>query len=282
MPQTVPHEVGTSNRVFYCKEEFFMEKENYALGESADEYNIHNSSIGGGGGGDVVVIGPQNSVIGGNGNVITSTDNSYTYNGGDKIINDYSEGKVIDLSTEYRGYKVDGANFLINSGDGALTIENARDKYVSYSYNKQNVAYSYVASGSGEINGRSHDNSLYGVMIGAENKDNQIYAGDGGSQLWGGQGGNDVLCGGAGVDEITYDKGSDNDVVNNVDDNDVVNLGAYTLSDITAASVTDDAVYAEFNDGSSLRVNSSSKVGFRIENATYYVADRASKQWAAK
>ena len=275
-----------------------MEKEKHALGESADEYNLNGSNINGGGEGNIIVIGPNNSIEGGkhndnsDSNVDNSVDNSiitynnttntYTYSGGNKVINDYSEGKIIDLSTDYRGYKVDGANFLINSGDGALTIENARDKYVDYSYNNQNVAYSYVASNGGEINGRDKNNSLYGVMIGAENKDNQIYAGDGGSQLWGGVGGNDVLCGGAGTDEIIFDKGAGNDVVNNVDDNDVVNLGAYTLSDITAASVTEDAVYAEFNDGSSLRVNSSSKVGFRIENATYYVADRASKQWAAK
>lgn len=47
------------------------------------------------------------------------------------------------------------------------------------------VAYAYMASGSGEINGSGL--SPLEVIIGGNNLANQIIAGSGGSSLWGAQ-----------------------------------------------------------------------------------------------
>ena len=50
------------------------------------------------------------------------------------------------------------------------------------------MAHSYVASSEGVVDGS--DKAEYQVMVDAENSDNQLIAGAGGSSLWGGFGGN--------------------------------------------------------------------------------------------
>ena len=161
-----------------------------------------------------------------------------------------------------------------------MEIQESRDKFVSYGYgNSDVVATSFMASGGGEINGR--DKAGLEVMIGGDNSDNQVIAGDGGSSMWGGIGGNDTLNGGAGYDEFFYVQGSGNDVVQGAGDNDVVNLLGVNLSQIVDAAVDESGVEATFRDGGKLRVEGNSNVGFKLEGTTF-VANRSDGSWSTK
>jgi len=205
---------------------------------------------------------------------------TYVYNGGNKVINNYNEGELINLG-DFAGINLDANNFYVMSSSGSLEIQNVRGKFVDYSYlDKTPIAYSYLGNGGGVIDGRSKNGQL-GIMVGADNSDNQIYAGNSGSSMWGGMGGNDILTGGNGYDEIFYTAGSGSDIVQNVGDNDVVNLLGVSLSQITYASITDSGIIAGFADGGQLNVKSSAAVGFKLEGVTY-VANRADKTWHVK
>ena len=119
------------------------------------------------------------------------------------------------------------------------------------------------------------------MMIGAENSDNQIYAGDGGSSVWGGMGGNDQLVGGAGYDEFFYAMGGGSDVIQNAGDNDVVNLLGVSLSQITYAEVYQSEISIGFNDGGNLKLQGQAATGFMLEGVTY-TADRSTGGWRMK
>ncbi|MBQ7198400.1 MAG: hypothetical protein IJS29_03960 [Selenomonadaceae bacterium] len=230
----------------------------------------------------------QSSVEGGVTNN-TSVDNSttiirygniYTYNGGNKTINDYVEGQVVELKSDYQGIDVNGNNFLVKSSSGAVKIQNSRDKFIGYSANNNNVvAYSYLASGGGQIDGRGKNQAE--IMIGGDNANNQIFAGSGGSSLWGGNGGTDTMTGGDGYDEFFFAMGSGNDLVKNAGDNDVINLLGVSLSQISSFSYDSSSVDLNFNNGEHLKVESTSSVGYRVENQTFYF-NRSTNQWANK
>ena len=205
---------------------------------------------------------------------------TYVYNGGNRVINNYSEGELINLG-DFAGINLDANNFYVMSRSGALEVQNVRGKFVDYSYLSDNpIAYSYIGNGGGVIDGRVKGGRL-GIMIGGNYSDNQIYAGSGGSSLWGGMGGNDTMTGGAGYDEFFYSPGSGSDVVQNVSDNDVINLLGVSLSQITYASIEESQISADFADGGHLNIKSSAAVGFKVEGVTY-VANRADKTWQVK
>ena len=205
---------------------------------------------------------------------------TYVYNGGNRVINNYSEGELINLG-DFAGINLDANNFYVMSSSGALEVQNVRGKFVDYSYlGETPIAYSYLGKEGGVIDGRSKGGRL-GVMIGANNADNQIYAGNSGSSLWGGFGGNDIMTGGAGYDEFFYSPGSGNDIIENADSNDIVNLLGVSLSQITYASVTDSEISAAFADGGHLNIKSSAAVGFKLEGVTY-VANRSNGTWSTK
>ena len=209
--------------------------------------------------------------------VINKTDNHYTYNGGNNVINSYVEGEVVQLNGEYRGIDLQGNSFIVKLSGGDLEIQNSRDKFIGYSAgNSDVVAYSYVASGGGNIDGRGKNQAE--IMIGGDNANNQIYAGSGGSSLWGGNGGNDTLSGGEGYDEFFFAMGSGNDVVQNAGNNDVVNLLGVSLSQISGYSYDNSSVTLNFNDGGSLRVEGNTGIGYRLGNQTY-VCNQATGEW---
>ena len=206
--------------------------------------------------------------------------NNFTYNGGNKVINNYKEGDVIQLTSDYQGIDLQGNSFFVKSSSGQLEIQDSRDKFIGYSGGDDNVvAYSYVASGDGQVDGRGKNQAE--IMIGGDNANNQMYAGSGGSSLWGGNGGNDTLTGGNGYDEFFYAIGSGADVIQNAGDNDVVNLLGVSLSQITYAEVNYSSVNIGFVDGGSLSMQSSSATGFRVEGVTY-AADRSTGSWYTK
>ena len=221
----------------------------------------------------------------------TNIDNStsYTYSGGydtigygsnSSVSSNYNSYEQVNLSTEVQGFAIKDNNFYVTSKTGALRIQDARGKNISYGDSNGNkIANSYLASGGGTIDKSS--SSQIEVLVGANNVSNQIYAGSGGSTLWGGAGGADTLTGGAGFDEFIYTTGSGSDVIRNAGDNDVVNLAGVSLSQIVTANVGYNEISATFQDGGSLNVKGNSKVGIKLSGYTF-AANRSTGQWYTK
>ena len=206
--------------------------------------------------------------------------NIYTYSGGNEVISNYLQGTQINLATDYQGIGLEGNSFFIKSSSGQLEIQNARDKVISYGDAAGNlVAYSYIASGGGVIDGRNI--SQFEIIIGGDNSDNQIYAGSGGSYLWGGMGGNDTLTGGDGYDEFFYAIGSGDDIITNANRNDIINLLGVSISQITDADISLSEINLSFADGGHLKLESYAPTGFKVEGVTY-AADRINGTWYTK
>ena len=219
-------------------------------------------------------------------------NNTYTYKGGDRTINNYNYGAVVKLLSDYQGIGLNGYSFYVNSSSGQLEIQDSRDKLIGYSGDDGKiVAYSYVASTGGIIDGRKKSASDISpnavkvdaaeILIGADNADNQIYAGNAGSSLWGGNGGSDVLTGGDGYDEFFYAIGSGNDVVKNAGSDDIVNLLEVSLEQISGVDVQANEVTLNFTDGGSLKVEGNSGTGYKLGDAVYTV-DQNTGQWSQK
>ena len=99
--------------------------------------------------------------------------------------------------------------------------------------------------------------------------------------MWGGNGGTDTMTGGDGYDEFFFAMGSGNDLVQNAGDNDVVNLLGVSLSQISSFSYDSSSVDLNFNNGEHLKVESTSSVGYRVENQTFFF-NRATNEWTTK
>ena len=227
------------------------------------------------GGGDTIINNNYNYY--GDVYIINITGNVYIYNGGNKVINNYQQGEVVQLDSDYQGIDLKDNSFFVNSSSGQLEIQNSRDKFISYGAGNSNVvAYSYVASGGGEVNGR--DKGAAEIMIGGDNANNQIYAGSGGSSMWGGNGGADSMQGGEGYDEFFFAMGSGNDVVQNASENDMINLLGMTLDQISSAQVTEQGVDLSFTDGGNLKVEGNTNVGYKLGNEVY-ACNQTTGEW---
>ena len=160
------------------------------------------------------------------------SDNVYTYTGGDRKIENYSDYEKVKLSSDFAGIGIEGNNFLIKSSTGALTLENVRDKIIDVSLGDGNTAaYAYMASWSGDIPGNLLEN-VYEVIVGSEGGQNNIIAGNAGSSLISG-GGNNTLTSGAGSDFMKGGSGQEsfiytggNDVINNYESGEILNFSA--------------------------------------------------------
>ena len=211
---------------------------------------------------------------------IVISGNTWTYSGGNKYIDNYKQGEVVRLDSDYQGFDLKGSSFLVNSSSGQLEIQNSRDKFIGYSAgNSEVVAYSYVSSKAGNVDGRGKNQAE--IMIGGDNANNQIFAGSGGSSMWGGNGGTDTLTGGEGYDEFFYAVGSGNDVIKSAGDNDVVNLLGVSLSQITYAEANYHGINIGFTDGGHLQLQGQSATGFKLEGVTY-TANRSTGEWTTK
>ena len=211
---------------------------------------------------------------------VTKSANVYTWNGGSGLIDNYTMGEQINLAGDFTGIGTDENNFYVNSSAGTLTIQNARNKIISYGDAAGNLlAYSYMAEFGGDLDGSSF--AQYEVIIGANNSSNKIIAGSGGSSLWGGSGGNDTLIGGAGYDEFCYSLGSGSDVIQNAASNDIVNLSGLSLENIINLDVNESAVSASFSDGGNLRIEGNTGVGYKLGGAVYTV-NQTTKEWFVK
>ena len=212
--------------------------------------------------------------------IINITGNVYIYNGGNKVINNYQQGEVVQLDSDYQGIDLQGNSFFVKSSSGQVEIQNSRDKFISYGAgNSEVVAYSYVASGGGEVNGR--DKGAAEIMIGGDYSNNQIFAGDNGSSLWGGNGGADSMHGGDGYDEFFFAMGSGDDTIGGAGENDMVNLLGVTLEQISAAQVTEQGVDLSFIDGGKLKVEGNTNVGYKLGNEVY-ACNQTTGEWYTK
>ena len=267
--------------------------------QSSISGGIGNTSISGGVGNtyvdNSVTTYTDNSINNIDNHVTTITDNSVTdnsinvisqgsafvYSGGDKVIDNYKAGDKIKLTADYQGIDLEGDSFFVKSSTGQLEIQNSRDKFVEYTAEDEGepIAYTYVASGSGDIDGRGKSQAE--IMIGGDNADNQMYAGEGASSLWGGNGGNDVMIGGEGYTEFVYAIGSGNDVVQNSVESDMINLLGVSLEQITNVDVNIGEVNINFVDGGSLKVEGNTGVGYKLGDVVYTV-NQSTGEWSTK
>ncbi len=218
-------------------------------------------------------------------NIITYTminnTKTYIYNEGNKVINNYTPGEIVRLDiTDYQGFTFNDQSFFINSGSGQLEIQDSRDKFIGYSDSNNNIiAYSYMASGGGDVDGRGKNQAE--ILIGADNQNNQIFAGNGGSSLWGGNGGADTLTGGDGYDEFFFAIGSGGDVIQNASSNDLINLLGVRSDQISEVFVSTEQVHINFTSGEFLQVKGNNGIGYRLENQTY-VCNQSTCEWSTK
>ena len=114
------------------------------------------------------------------------------------------------------------------------------------------------------------------VLIEGNALENIITASDYNASLWGGEGSeNDTLIGGNGTDQFFYVKTNGNDVIENAGDNDVINLLGIDLTDISSVDVNTASISIGFNDGGSIKVNSSADFTFRL------IKDQIDQKWHA-
>lgn len=118
------------------------------------------------------------------------------------------------------------------------------------------------------------------LVIGANNEDNTIFAGDGVSTLWGGAGrnSNDILIGGDGTDMFVYNYGNGNDEIF-ADEEDIVNFGNVNLGQIRGVNMKDNRTLFVFDDLGSLNVFGRADT-FILDGQTYN-ADYDNKQFKA-
>ena len=221
----------------------------------------------------------------------TTPIEQYSYSGGNATISakgtssvtsSYGDYEQVNFKTEFAGFDLDDSNLYIKSSSGTLTIQNVRGAIMTYGDANGNIiARSFVANDSGDVN-RQLINDTYEVIIGANNRNNRIYAGNSGSSLWGGVGGADTLTGGAGVDTFVYTFDSGNDVLTNVGVEDIINLTSVSMSQIVSANVESSRIYATFTNGGSLEIRSSASIACKVGEDTTYVSNPSDGTWRVK
>ena len=130
--------------------------------------------------------------------------------------------------------------------------------------------------------------SYYGnaIIVGELNEGTAIYGGHGVNSLWGGGSGNDTLYGGEGPNEYYYLSNGGNDVIENAKDDEIVNLLGIQLDNFDIQSLVDgigeDSTEIKFNDGGSIKVNSSANVQFKILDKYRWQLNSTRDQWEYK
>ena len=203
----------------------------------------------------------------------SEVENKFIVDSGNVTISNYQSWEQIQVNGTYQDSTTDGNDFIVNTAEGSIRVLDARGKMVEIVDSDGDIiTHAHMQVTGAEFNGQGTDFTVYDsetgefetynygryyepvVVVGANNGNNTIIAGDGFSNyLWGGNGGNDVLIGGDGVDHFIYNYGDGNDVVM-ADEEDIVNLGSVTFEDIKGISFEDYAVRFIFNDYGSLGV----------------------------
>ena len=208
----------------------------------------------------------------------SSGSDSYTYSGGNMIIPSYA-GEKINFSTTLTGIDFNDTDFILKSSTGNLTIQNARDKIIDVATGGNTIAYMHMSSGAGKFDGSTF--SVLELLVGANNAENELIAGSGGSLMWGGVGGNDTLVGGYGLDNYFFGNYDGGDVINNSYQNDTIFLYDVNLSDIAAVSYGTNQVNLNFSSGGNLQVNSIDNYSptFQLANGSKVKCDTHTQAW---
>lgn len=182
------------------------------------------------------------------------TGGNYNYSGGNRVISNYNSSQTIELNeVAVTGVSVSADNFIVNSENGALTLENVRNEVISFTDANGNiVAYAYMANEGGTVDGRGL--SVFEVIVGANNASNMLIASGNGSSLYGGKGeGDNTLQGGDGKDTFLYTNGSG--IIKNATTGDKVNYGAadyngfrFSNDDIILSSSEGDLIVQSIRD----------------------------------
>ena len=213
--------------------------------------------------------------------ILHKEDDSYEYDGGYRLVKDFLSGNKVKLAADVLGIEISDDDFVLNSNSGALTIEDGKNKIIDFSDTNGNTGlYAYVAGDAGVVDGRIFAN--FEIIIGAENKSNNLLAGVGGSSLWGGVGFSaDILTGNLGIDNFTIGKSEGNDHIANAAQDDVVDLYDVSLSDIVATAADGQLIGVAFNTGFVMTVESKDNVSpiFQLSDGTRYAYNHSTSAW---
>ena len=211
-------------------------------------------------------------------NILEKNNNAYTYTGGNRIISSYASEKI-NYSADFTGIGFNDTDFNINSSTGSLTIQNAHDKIIDVAVNDNTVAYAYMASGGGNLDGSGF--SALEVIIGGNNSANTITAGSGGSSLWGGRGGFNLLYGGEGVDTFFFGKNDGSVYIGNSSSSDVINLYDISIDDITELDTGGRAIEMSFNTGAGFKMLSSEDLSatFQLADGSRWKLNHSTNNW---
>lgn len=205
----------------------------------------------------------------------------YTYSGGWSLISDFLSGDKVKVASDVLDINVSKEDVILNSSSGALTIENSRDKLIDFSDSYGNTGiYAYVAGDAGIVDGRAFIN--FEIIVGADDKSNNLIAGYGGSSLWGGIGFSaDILTGNLGIDNFIVGKSEGNDYISGASYGDTVNLYDVSLSDIIGTAANENQIAIAFNTGFVVTVENSESVtpAFQLSDGTRYAYNRTTATW---
>ena len=179
------------------------------------------------------------------------------YTGGNAVVEEYTSGAPIAVEAQVAGVIFENGNFVVQTENGAMVIENVMDKVIDLRDAAGNsIMKAYTSSTEGVVDGRGLDG--FQIIAGANNGSNIIFTGDGGSQLWGGEGNfADALVGGNGVDNFICGIYQGLDNFFNVSSDDAVNLLDANLSDIVGTlAVNDDTIAIGFSSGNVIMIQS--------------------------
>ena len=113
--------------------------------------------------------------------------------------------------------------------------------------------------------------------------DNLIIGGAGSNSIWGGYASsNDTLVGGAGQNTFFFALENGHDVIQGAHDGDVVSLEDIFYDNIVRADVTDGGTFIELNDGSSLEIQSTANIDYRLQDGSTYTVDRTNREFVQK
>ena len=120
------------------------------------------------------------------------------------------------------------------------------------------------------------------TLAGSES-DNLIIGGSGNNSIWGGYASsNDTLVGGAGHNTFFFALENGHDVIQGAHDGDLVSLEDIFYDNIIRADVTEGGTFIELNDGSSLDIQSTANIDYRLQDGTTYTVDRTRGEFIQK
>ena len=220
--------------------------------------------------GDNVIIGINNSAD----DYLTLVDAK----GKSFRVNDDLIAKV-DNNVEYDGF----TNCYVGAGNNAtMTVGEGMG----------NVGI-WLSDDSLEYHGTMYDGNFAVIDASKANGNNTlagnelnilIIGGTGNNSMWGGYtNSNDTLVGGTGQNTFFYGgMGNGNDVIQGAHDGDLVSLEDIFYDDVVRADITDGGAFIELTDGSTLEIQSTANLDYRLQDGTTFTADRTNREWVQK